>query len=120
MEQAVPGGESRPLTDDGALAVVDDYDGEFKEIYDVPFVTVNRVEDEIHAEVHLSGYAEVDHDRLMTAHSVARGLGFRSYCRIFADLYEEENVALLRFSDSPTKGTIWALLEEEAGDTWSL
>jgi hypothetical protein len=121
MEAAVPGGESCPLTEDiGVLtAVADDYDGVFKNIYDVPYVTVNRVEDEIHAEVHLTGYAEIDHDRLMTAHSVAREKGFRSYCRFFADLYEDDNVVHLKFSDDPSKGTIWCLLEEEAGDTWS-
>ena len=102
MEPAVPSGETRPLT------IVDD--DEVVNLYDVPFVLINRLGDEVIGEVHLSGFDEIDHDRLMAAHSVAwENGGYRAYARHFAELYEEQNVLLLFFSDDPAKGTIWCL-----------
>jgi hypothetical protein len=118
MEAVVPGGEIQPLIQDtGTLTVtdvVDDDDG-IRSIYDVPFVSVFWVGDEIHAEVYLTGVADIDHDRLMAAQSVAGELGFRAYARVFGDWGQ----VLFRFSDDPAKGLIWALEEEMVSD-WSL
>lgn len=113
MESVVPGG-AQPLTEDtGVLTVVDDYDGIFRELYDVPFVTVNRVLDEIEAEVYIAGVpAGIGLDRLMTAQLEARKLGYRCYSRVFGDWGQ----VIMRFSDDPAKGTIWAL--ESELDAW--
>lgn len=112
MESVVPSGAGS-LTEeaDTLLTVVDE---DFENIYDVPFVTVNRIDDEIHAEIILSGIDEVDEDRLNTAQSVAREHGFRSYARVFADLYEDGDACLMYFTNDPAKGLIWAL--ENEGD----
>ena len=121
MEPAVP--SEAPL-DQGidVLTVSDDdhYDGVFKNLYDCPFVLVNRVGDEIHAEVLKSYIDGVTDDRIMTAQSVAGKLGFRIYARKFGDLYEDDNTVLLRFSDDPAKGLIWALEGDLMGGAWSL
>lgn len=110
MEPAAPSGEISPLTEDAdILTVVDD----FESIYDVPFVTVNRVGDQIQAEILLSGIEEVDHDRISTAMSVAGERGFRAYARVFGTY---RNVVIY-FSDHPAKGTIWGL-ESELGNAW--
>lgn len=112
MEPAVPSGV-QPLTEDtDILTAVDD---DFENIYDVPFVTVNRVGVELEAEVHLSGVKEIDEDRLGTAMAIAVERGFRSYARFFGDLYEDSNVVTLLFSDNPSTGQIWCL---EGGITW--
>jgi hypothetical protein len=114
MEPVVPSVPSQPLIEDaGILAVVDD----FESIYDVPFVTVNRVGSEIQAEVILSGVKEIDEDRLNTAQSVAGELGYRAYARVFGDLYDS-TVVTIHFSDNPASGLIWAL-ETEMVDDWS-
>jgi len=116
LEPAVPSGEILPLSEDrDILTVVDDE--VFENLYDVPFVTVNRVGDEIEAEVVLSGVKEIDQDRLATAQSVAGEKGFRAYARIFGDLYEDSNVVTILFTDDPAKGLIWALAEE-MGSAW--
>lgn len=114
MEPAVPSGEIEPLIEDtDILTVVDDYDGFFENLYDVPFVTVNRDLDEIEAEVYLVGVSdEIGRDRIMTACLVARKLGFRCYSRVFGDWGQ----VMLRYSDDPAKGTIWAL--ENELDAW--
>jgi hypothetical protein len=112
MEPAVPSGPSQPLTEDTNILTVND-DENIKSIYDVPFVSVFWVGEEIHAEVFLAGVPrEIGLDRLMTAHLEARKLGYRSYCRNFGDWGQ----VLCRFSDSPYKGTIWAL--ENELDAW--
>jgi hypothetical protein len=78
---------------------------------------VNRIGDEIHAEVILSGVDEIDHDRLSTAQSVAAEHGFRAYARFFGDLYENSNVVTILCTDDPAKGLIWGL-EDEVGNAW--
>lgn len=114
MEPAVPGG-AQPLTEDtDILTVVDD----FESIYDVPFVTVNRIGNELLAEVMLSGTPEIDEDRLAAAQSVAWERGYRAYARVFGDLYGGSAVTI-HFTDAPTAGTIWALAEELGADAWS-
>ena len=120
MEPGVPGGEILPLSEDrDILTVVDvvDDDDDFENLYDVPFVTVNRVGNEIEAEIVLSGVVEIDYDRLDTAQAVAAEKGFRAYARVFGDLYEDCNVVTILFTDDPAKGLIWAL-ENEVGNAW--
>lgn len=114
MDSAVPSGEILPLIEDtDILTVVDDYDGIFQSLYDVPFVTVNRVLDEIEAEVFIAGVSdEIGRDRLRTAHLEARKLGYRCYARVFGDWGQ----VTMHFSDNPAKGTIWAL--ENELDAW--
>lgn len=113
MEPVVPSAPSQPLTEDAdILTFVDD----FESIYDVPFVTVNRIGSEIQAEVHLTGVKEIDEDRLNTAQSVAAERGFRAYARVFGDLYDS-SVVTIHFSDDPASGMIWAL-ETEMVDDW--
>ena len=106
MEPAVPGGIA-PLTtgDTGILDVVED---DFEAIYDVPFVTVNRVGGELQAEVIFSGIKDIDHDRVSTALSVASERGFKAYARVFGDM---DNV-LIYFTDNPSKALIWGLSDE--------
>lgn len=107
MEPAVSGG-AQPLTEGADILTVDD-DEMIRSIYDVPFVSVFWVGEEIHAEVFLADVPmEIGLDRLMTAHLEARKLGYRSYSRNYGDWGQ----VLCRFSDSPTKGTIWALENE--------
>ena len=107
---AVPSGSIQPLSEDLILTVVDD----FESIYDVPFVTVNRVDGEIQAEVLLSGNTVIDNDRLSTAMSVAAEHGHQAYARVFGD---DDNV-LLYFTDDPAKGLIWALETEMGAAAW--
>ena len=106
MEPAVVPGDTSTLT------VVETED-DFEAIYDVPFVTVNRVGGELQAEVIFSGIRDIDQDRVDTALSVARERGFRAYARVFGDM---QNV-LIYFTDEPSKGLIWGL-EDEIGDGW--
>lgn len=114
MDPVVPGGSFAPPSEDVVLTVVDDSAEIFESIYDVPFVTVNRVGGELEAEVLLSGFAEIDLDRISTALSVARGRGFTSYSRVFGDC---DNV-LIRFTDDPNKGLIWALESDLGLPAW--
>lgn len=116
MDPVVPSGSIAPLSEEMVLTVVDDDSDEqlFESIYDVPFVTVNRVAGELEAEVLLSGFAEIDLDRVSTALSVARDLGFTSYSRVFGDC---DNV-LIRFTDDPEKGLIWALESDLGLPAW--
>lgn len=118
MDSVVPGGAGPLSEDTGILTVIDEYDGVFQNLYDVPFVLVNRVGDEIHAEIVVTNVDdEIDQDRMMTAHSVAAKLGFRSFARVFGDLYEDDNVVQYKYTDDPAKGLIWGL-ESELGDVW--
>lgn len=110
MEPVVPSGEITPLIEDTAVLTVED---DFESIYDVPFVTVNRVGGEIEAEVQLCGVRHIDDDRLSTAHSVAGELGYRAYARVFG----LSGQVLLYFSSDPSSGTIWAL-ENELDNAW--
>lgn len=89
-----------------ALAVEDDYEN----IYDVPFIRVDRMDGEFIAEVVFSGIAEIDLDRLMTAQSVCRERGYRAYARFFSDQGADDgyNTVTLLCSNDPGKGTIWA------------
>lgn len=102
MEIAAPSDETQPLD-----TIVDD----FRTVYDVPFVTVNRVWDgEFEAEVVFSGNAEVDLDRIRTALAVGRDHGVRAYARVFMDDY-----VIIHYSDHPDKGIIWC---DEVDDAW--
>ena len=109
MEPVVPSVPQPLIEDTDILTAVDD---DFENIYDVPFVTVNRVGVELEAEVHLSGMKEIDEDRLGAAMSIAVERGFRSYARVFGDLYESSNVVTLLFSDNPNTGQIWCLEDD--------
>jgi hypothetical protein len=93
------------MEDRHILTVADD----FESIYDVPFVTVNRVSGEYQAEVILSGDEETDHDRVLTALAVGTEHGVRAYARVFGTY---GNVKIL-FSHCPSAGTIWAGSEWE-------
>lgn len=102
METAAPSDDTQPLA-----TIVDD----FKTVYDVPFVTVNRMWDgEFEAEVVFSGNPQVDLDRVQTALAVGREHGVRAYARVF-----EEDYVIIYFSDHPDKGIIWC---DELDDAW--
>ena len=96
----------------GILTAVDE---EFVNLYDVPFVTVNKVDGLVLAEVLLSGSREIDRDRVETALSVGREHGVTAYARVFGDY---GNV-LIYFADDPDKGVIWAFMDELGGE-WTL
>ena len=103
MEIAAPSDESQPLA-----TIVDD----FTTVYDVPFVTVNRVWDgEYEAEVVFSGNPATDGDRVRTALAVGRDHGVRAYARVFVEDY-----VIIQFSDHPDKGIIWC--PDEMNDAW--
>lgn len=76
---------------------------EFECLYDVPYVTVNKIDGEIQAEVIFSGNEVVDLDRIRTALSVGAEHGYRAYARVFGTYH---NVLIL-FSDSPATGAIY-------------
>lgn len=115
MEPGVPPSrEILPLSEDTDILTVIDED--FETLYDVPFVTVNKVGGEIMAEVLLSGVKEIDSDRIATAQSVAKEHGCRAYARVFGDQYGGAAV-LIYFTDEPSKGLIWGL-ENEVGNAW--
>lgn len=107
MEPAVPSGVAPFSGDTGILSVVEVED-DFEAIYDVPFVTVNRVGGELQAEVIFSGVKDIDQDRVETALSVASERGYRAYARVFGDM---SNV-LIYFSSEPSKGIVWGLEDE--------
>lgn len=100
------------------LTVVCDYDGVFQNLIDEDMVIMNRIGDEIHAEIVMSDDDTVSHRRLMTAQATAGSLGYRAYSRFFGDLYEDSNVVTMQFTDDPAKGLIWALTEETAVADW--
>lgn len=120
MDPVVPSGEASPLTEDtDILTVVCTYDGVFQNLIDEDMVIMNRIGDEIHAEIVLSPDDDtVSHRRLMTAQATAGRLGFKAYCRFFGDLYEDSDVVTMQFTDDPAKGVIWALTEEMAVADW--
>ena len=109
METAAPSDDTQPLNKTVATVA------HFEAIYDVPFVTVNRVGAELEAEVVFSGDAEIDLDRLQTAFSVAGERGYRSYARVFIDY----DAVMIFFTDDPAKGIVWALEDELNAGTWS-
>lgn len=119
MDPVVPSVETSPLTDTDMLTVVCDYDGVFQNLIDEDMVIVNRIGDEIHAEIVLSLDDDtVSHRRLMAAQAAAGRLGYKAYSRYFGDLYEDSNVVTMLFTDDPTKGIVWALTEEMAVADW--
>jgi hypothetical protein len=65
------------LSEATASAVLTVEDEDFKNIFDAPFITVNRIEGQYIAEVMLSGTVEVDLDRIATALGVGRSEGVR-------------------------------------------
>jgi hypothetical protein len=91
------------------LVYVDD---DFESVYDVPYVTVNRIGGEYLAEVVFSGDPVVDKDRVSTALAVGRDHGVCSFARVFG-----ENCVTIHFTDDPSKGLIWGL-EDELGNAW--
>jgi hypothetical protein len=109
MEAVSPSDGVKPLGLEDTLTVEDDDDLDFESIYDVPFVTVNRIGDELQAEVLFSGMPDTDADRIGTALSVAGERGYRAYARVFG---EYDNVTI-HFSDSPDKGTVWGIFTED-------
>ena len=117
MDSAVPGGAitAPPIEADIDVLTVEVEDEGFEVLYDVPFVTVNRVPGNlIEAEVWLSGVAEIDFDRLSAALTEGRKHGFVSYSRIFGD----DGQVLIQFSNNPDEGLIWALEDELGLPAW--
>ena len=116
MDSAVPGGSIAPPSQDVVVTdtLIAEEDEGFECLYDVPFVTVNRVAGLIEAEVLLCGAAEIDLDRINTALSVGRSHGYTSYSRVFG---EADNV-LIQFTDDPDKGLIWALEDDLGLPAW--
>ena len=87
-------------------------DEEFEAIYDVPYVTVNRIDGEFLAEVVFSADPVINADRVRTALAVGRDHGVRAFARVFG-----ENCVTIHFTDEPSKGLIWGL-EDEIGNSW--
>lgn len=116
MEPAVPSGSIAPLTQDVATLAIMEDDEEYENVYDVPFVTVNRIKatGQLEGEVLLSRVPEIDLDRVRTALSVGREHGCTSYSRIFGDY---DNV-LIEFTDDPDKGLIYALESDLGLPAW--
>lgn len=87
METGQPDGDrheslSAISGDSAVLTVVD----EFENIYDVPFITVNRIGFGCYvAEVVLSGDDETDLDRIQTALDVATVQGVHAYARVHGE-----------------------------------
>lgn len=100
-----------PFANEGSAILTVEED--FESLYDVPFVTVNRIEGQIEAEVIFSGVHDTDMDRIMTALQVGQEHGQRAYARVFG-IYGN---VLIHFSDHPDKGKIWGLLDT-IGDEW--
>lgn len=107
--EATVGPSDEPRDEGGILTYVDE---EFECVYDVPYVTMNRIGGEYQAEVVFTGNPVVDLDRVRTAHAVGRDHGVRSYARVFG-----ENCVMIYFTDEPSKGLIWGL-EDEIGTSW--
>lgn len=65
------------------LAIVDDLDEdeEFESVYDVRFITVNRIGQKYEAEVVLSGEPLIDEARIQVALEVGRSRGVHAYAR---------------------------------------
>jgi hypothetical protein len=66
-----------PLSEAAASAALTVEDEQFENIFDAPFITVNKVEGQYIAEVMLSGTLGVDLDRIATALDVGRSEGVR-------------------------------------------
>lgn len=113
MEAVSPSDGIQPLGLEDTLTVVDDFDFDFESVYDVPFVTVNRIGGELQAEVLLSGMKETDSDRIATALSVGAERGYHAYARVFGDF---DNVIIYSSKD-PDAGIIWAS-PAELGTGW--
>jgi len=114
MEGSGSDGKQMPFTgpeDTGVLAVVEE---DFKSIYDVPFVTVNRIDGQFVAEVIFSGNPVIDLDRINTALKVGIEHGVRAYARVFGTY---GNV-LIYFTDDPLGGLIYGPPSDEIGVEW--
>lgn len=69
--------------DTGVLDVVDEV---FENIYDVPFIVVNKIDGLIEAEVEASASEMVTTDRIQEAQEVARRHGQRLWAQTVADI----------------------------------
>lgn len=109
MNTPGPSGGTSPLMgrneDTDILIVVDD----FESIYDVPFVTVNRVGGEYQAEVIFSGNEDTDLDRVRTALAVGTERGVRAYARVFGTY---GNV-MIYFTADPDGGAVYGPLDPD-------
>lgn len=79
-------------TEDTAVLTVED---DFESIYDVPFVTVNRVNGKILAEVILSDDRETDLERIQTALDI----GILHRVHAYARVHGEYGNILIHFTD---------------------
>jgi hypothetical protein len=75
-----------PATGD---AIVLDVEDDFESVYDVPFITVNKIGSKYLAEVVLSGDVETDLARVQTALDVGATRGVHAYARVYSDLVYE-------------------------------
>ena len=107
MEATSPSDGLVPFTgyaeDTDILTIEDD----FESVYDVPFVTVNKIDGQYEAEVIFSGTEVIDRDRVETALKVGAEHGVRAFARIFGTY---GNVRIL-FSDSPASGAVYGPLD---------
>lgn len=110
--EATVGPEGDSQAEGSTLTTLDDVDEDFDCVYDVPFVTVNRVGGEYLAEVVFSHDPVVDGDRVRTALAVGLDHGVRAFARVFGD-----DCVTIHFTDEPSKGLIWGL-EDEIGNSW--
>lgn len=82
METDSPTGDSPAAI---STSVIDLVEEDFENVYDVPFITVNRIDGQYVAEVMLSGNERTDEVRIQTALDVGFGLGHHSYARVHSD-----------------------------------
>jgi alkanesulfonate monooxygenase SsuD/methylene tetrahydromethanopterin reductase-like flavin-dependent oxidoreductase (luciferase family) len=68
--------------DTAVLTLVED---EFESIFDVPFITVNKVDGQFQAEVILSGDPETDLERIQEALDVGTVYGVHAYARVHSE-----------------------------------
>jgi hypothetical protein len=99
--------------EDASILTVD-VEEDFRSIYDVPYVTVNKIDGQFVAEVIFSGNPEVDLDRVSTALRVGLEHGVRAYARVFGTY---GNV-LIYFTDDPLGGLIYGPSADEIGGEW--
>lgn len=81
----------------GPVALAEGAEEDFENIYDVPFVTVNRIDGRYVAEVILSGNEGVDQVRIQAALDVGFAYGVHAYARIHSDItyYEDDTKSIL-------------------------
>lgn len=109
MVATVGPSEDDPCEEGIVLTYVDEL---FECVYDVPFVTVNRVGGEFMAEVVFSGDPMIDGDRVRTALQVGVDHGVRAFARVFGD-----DCVTIHYTDEPSHGLVWGL-EDEIGLSW--